>query len=79
MASPENCEHCYCGRCWVNGVEHRVCCNCGHRMAAPTPIPFYPYPTYPYYPYPTYPYHPPDSITYANNTSQIANEYTCVN
>lgn len=60
-----DCNHCYCGRCQVNGVEHKVCCKCGDRMAVQAPV-YYPvYRTYPVYPaYPTWPYYWPDSAPY---------------
>ncbi|MDA8395249.1 MAG: hypothetical protein M0T72_08435 [Candidatus Dormibacteraeota bacterium] len=30
---PHACEHCYCQRTTVGGIEHRVCCQCGNRVA----------------------------------------------
>uniref|UniRef100_A0A6M3LQU8 Uncharacterized protein n=1 Tax=viral metagenome TaxID=1070528 RepID=A0A6M3LQU8_9ZZZZ len=27
----QQCQHCYCGRIFINGKEHFVCCMCGNR------------------------------------------------
>lgn len=31
------CEHCYCTSKFVNYVWHKVCCNCGNKMATQHP------------------------------------------